>query len=120
MGGKKRSSFAFVFGQNAPPPLESLDRYTHEVWTGVDKKRGADVGADDLHRVGHALAQGLLHAVVKVGVGRGVAHGKAHLGVLLGDGGDELDLGAMRYLHSHFVCARLSAFWATAITFPLA
>lgn len=49
MGGKKRSSFAFVFGQNAPPPLESLDRYTHEVWTGVDKKRGADVGADNLH-----------------------------------------------------------------------
>ena len=39
-------------GQDAPPPLESLDRHTHEVWTGVDKKRGADVGADDLHRVG--------------------------------------------------------------------
>ena len=54
MDGKKRSSFAFVFlGQDAPPPLESLNRHTHEVWTGVDKKRGADVGADDLHRVGH-------------------------------------------------------------------
>ena len=39
--------------------------------------------------------------------------------VLLDDGGDELGLGAMRYLHSHFVCARLLAFWATAITFPL-
>ena len=25
----------------------------------------------------------------------------------------------MWYLHSHFVCARLLAFWATAITFPL-
>ena len=105
-------------GQDAPPPLESLDRHTHEVWTGVDKKRGADVGADDLHRVGHALAQGLLHAVVEVGVGLGAARGKAHLGMLLDDGGDELDLGAMRYLHSHFVYARLLAFWATAITSP--
>lgn len=38
-------------GQDAPPPLESLDRHTHEVWTGVDKERGADVGADNLHRV---------------------------------------------------------------------
>ena len=66
-----------------------------------------------------ALAQGLLHAVVEVGVGRGAARGKAHLGVLLDDGGDELGLGAMRYLHSHFVCAKLLAFWATAITFPL-
>lgn len=98
MGGKKRSSFTFVFGQDAPPLLESLDRHTHEVWTGVDKKRGADVGADDLHRIGHALAQGLLHAVVEVGVGRGAAHGK----VLLGDGGDELDLGAMAVLSQPF------------------
>ena len=51
-------------------------------------------------------------------MGRGAARGKAHLGVLLDDGGDELDLGAMRYLHSHFVYARLLAFWATAITSP--
>ena len=38
-------------GQDAPPPLESLDRHAHEVWAGVDKERGADVGADNLHRV---------------------------------------------------------------------
>ena len=28
-------------------------------------------------------------------------------------------VNTMRCLHSHFVCARLLAFWATAITFPL-
>lgn len=52
--------------------------------------------------LGHALAQGLLHAVVEVGVGRGAAYGKAHLGVLLDDGGDELDLGAMAVLAQPF------------------